>query len=79
MKYCMYCGHQLEDEDMFCTSCGNKQEVLNQTKIFEGDEDIIDSDKIVEAILESQKGICKNCGNKLIVGALFCNKCGTRI
>ena len=25
MKYCEYCGYQLEDDDQFCTNCGRTQ------------------------------------------------------
>ena len=30
MKYCQKCGSQLEDADLFCTSCGEKQGVSKQ-------------------------------------------------
>ena len=32
MKYCFNCGYQLEDDAMFCNSCGAKQECDESTE-----------------------------------------------
>ena len=33
MKYCIYCGAQLEDNSRFCTKCGQKCFELEETKV----------------------------------------------
>lgn len=30
MKYCTYCGNQLDDNDAFCAKCGRKADSNNQ-------------------------------------------------
>ncbi|MBR5990969.1 MAG: zinc-ribbon domain-containing protein, partial [Bacilli bacterium] len=32
MKYCVYCGAQLSDEDLFCIKCGQKCLSLEELK-----------------------------------------------
>ena len=32
MKYCSKCGTQLQDDDVFCSKCGSRQPMMEQTK-----------------------------------------------
>ena len=57
MKYCMYCGAEMADEDLFCMQCGKKQE---DVKTSNSDTDA----KNIQPLLENNKNNKKNNNNK---------------
>lgn len=40
MKYCIYCGSQMEDNANFCTHCGKQVKNLNNNLLLLGKEKI---------------------------------------
>jgi len=44
MKYCMYCGAEMADEDLFCMQCGAKQKDVKVAKPLDATE-AVESDK----------------------------------
>lgn len=50
MKYCKVCGAKLKDYAMFCTECGEKQEIKKDTK------ELKDKDALVEAVNKAKQG-----------------------
>lgn len=56
MKYCMYCGSEMADEDLFCMQCGAKQKDVETTKTsvktsnFKPNS-IVNNKKLVRAVL----------------------------
>ena len=64
VQVCPNCGKEMDNEARFCSACGTKLIVEEQT---------------VETIEKPMISVCKNCGNQLKPGAHFCGKCGTAV
>lgn len=68
MKKCPNCNHSLEDDALFCDSCGTKQP----------EEPV---SKPEEAVLEEKAEFifCPNCGTKCSGDSAFCDNCGNSL
>lgn len=78
MKYCINCGNEMQDDEVFCGECGAKAEEQKIETVF-----------CPECGTENQgeDGFCQNCGASLTVGEsgpngekpeeIFCPQCGS--
>lgn len=78
MKYCINCGNEMQDDEVFCGECGAKAEEQKIEAVF-----------CPECGTENQgeDGFCQNCGASLTVGEsgpngekpeeIFCPQCGS--
>ena len=81
-KTCQNCGFVLDEDDVFCPSCGAKTIQL-KTKTCEQCGQVLNEDEDFcpycgTKYVDPDSRICKVCGNKIRPGADFCGKCGTR-
>lgn len=67
MKYCYYCGRELEDEAKFCDYCGAK---------LDEDEEVFSEESNEE---QSAVKICPGCGKANVIDAVCCQNCGTKV
>ncbi|MDP4094782.1 MAG: zinc ribbon domain-containing protein [Bacillota bacterium] len=65
IKVCPSCGTELEQEILFCSKCGAKQEVPETQAQAEE--------------TEKAENNCPECGTAFVDGALFCGKCGAKL
>ena len=71
-KVCGNCGSPLQENDVFCMSCGTKyveppkEELVYEDAAFDGSE------------AEMNGKICPACGNIMKEGDVFCGNCGTK-
>ena len=69
MKYCRYCGAELEDDAVFCDKCGKKLTDGGQHSNYKKESNVVDG-KIFK---------CPFCGGNLPSNASACPHCGSEI
>ena len=57
MKFCGNCGRQLEDDDIFCSACGSKQDGFVETGIRHNDEVVVSENHQVETNAAPNYGV----------------------
>ncbi len=67
MKFCRVCGTEMKDEDLVCSNCGSREEVVDEQPA--GAESQTHS-------FESGVKFCAKCGAKLHQDAVICPNCG---
>lgn len=87
-KTCAGCGAALEEDAMFCTTCGKavKEPEQKEEPAVEAEpeketvtEEETETEKEAVAEEAAPKSFCTNCGAKLGEGLAFCTECGTKI
>ncbi len=71
--FCIKCGNLIEDESIFCSSCGIRLQKCDNCGNFLEDESIFCS----SCGIRLQK--CDNCGNLIEEDTIYCNNCGIKI
>ena len=85
-KFCTGCGATLEDGVVFCVNCGQKVEGVSASSAHQVKEEAKEpsADNSKETPADNSKeapavNSCKQCGNALIPGNLFCVSCGKKV
>lgn len=80
--FCKKCGKELNPSAKFCPGCGQKVQLSVPTPeavVEEVKEEPVVApvlEPVTEEVKEEPKNICPSCGNNLMPGVKFCNKCG---
>lgn len=70
MKYCRFCGAELEDDSLFCNKCGQKVEVTEQP-VVEEKQPMVESQPVVELVPVKPKRVKPTFHPTAIIGFAF--------
>ena len=84
IKYCLKCGEELNDSDLFCQKCGAKvlNNIAKPINIKKNDQKNTNTEEKIEKNKDkdkTNKRLCKNCNEELSDSDKFCQKCGTKV
>jgi predicted amidophosphoribosyltransferase len=74
--HCPKCGNELRPGASFCNQCGAPVTITKEPETITKTSDV---SKTKEPETVTGAARCLKCGNELRPGAVFCNKCGTRV
>ena len=84
VRFCTWCGNRLQENEIFCKSCGHKcvvnQTYPQQTEKQSHSESSI-TDDITHGRIEKKEAFayCSKCGNEIESDDEFCSKCGNAV
>lgn len=84
IRFCTWCGNRLQENEIFCKSCGHKcvvnQTYPQQTEKQSHSESSI-TDDITHGRIEKKEAFayCSKCGNEIESDDEFCSKCGNAV
>lgn len=84
VRFCTWCGNRLQENEIFCKSCGHKC-VVNQTYPQQTEKQSHSensrTDDITHGRIEKKEAFayCSKCGNEIESDDEFCSKCGNAV
>ncbi len=78
-KTCMFCGAPIDDDSVFCSVCGKKQEPVVEEPKDNEEEQAAENVTEEAPQAEDTRVFCPNCGTELDDDSVFCSVCGTKV